>query len=670
MALSALVFTWPLAARLPAAIPAGGGPPTVALFGLFTVEWTAQALDHGRPYWDPPIFHPHRGTFAWSEPQPLTSLVVWALSRLVGIVAAYNLTLLALMAAAGVAGYAFARQLTDDRVAALWAGVWLTAGAYPIEQIGVLHLIATAFPIACLALAASLARGFRARAVWGAGLAFLLTMLTCAQYGLFLAMLLPILLLPAIAWRSWRWPQIAALGASLGAGASLALPFLLAQRARLDEMGLTRSLVNVRGAYLPLDLITPARGHWLASGLFDWPDTPDVYPRDVGLVPLMFLLVWMLSTSPRLRGADPLRRRVATALSAMTLAALALGFGPRLGVTVAGESVGPYVWLRAVVPGLDGVRTPSRFALFVSVGVAVLGAAALASLRARTEEPRRRRALGLAAFALLVMEMWALPVALVEPRAGVDDHGAVIAWLRRHGMGEPLVELPLAADDSEADLAREVAAMRRALGHQSPVVNGYSGYLAETYRQVRTAMRTDPAGKGLRYLRALGVRLVLLHGHDLAAGARPPLERALGASVVLDAGDDALLRLDGEEPAPPVRVPAAAPGFPEAPRAGDILRIPIEPGRPAARLATASRGDRLRVTWRDAAGWRREKEVRLHGSVLVDAGSGWLHLEVQRFPRGSGPADAVLISEERMARREAGSPLADPSRPDGRPPGA
>ena len=34
LALAALVFTWPLARHLGGAVPAGGGPPTVALFGL------------------------------------------------------------------------------------------------------------------------------------------------------------------------------------------------------------------------------------------------------------------------------------------------------------------------------------------------------------------------------------------------------------------------------------------------------------------------------------------------------------------------------------------------------------------------------------------------------------------------------------------------------------
>jgi len=93
LALAAAIFTWPLALDVGGAIPAGGGPPTVALFGLFSMEWTGQALAEGRPYWDAPFFHPHRDTFAWSETQPATALAVAALSRVVGSSAAYGLVL-------------------------------------------------------------------------------------------------------------------------------------------------------------------------------------------------------------------------------------------------------------------------------------------------------------------------------------------------------------------------------------------------------------------------------------------------------------------------------------------------------------------------------------------------------------------------------------------------
>ena len=102
----------------PDLIVAAVTPQAVGFGGeLFTVEWTGQVLDQGRPYWDAPIFYPHAGTFAWSETQPFTSVVVWSLSKLVGIILAYNLVLLLYLTLAGLAAYSLARQLTQDRVA-------------------------------------------------------------------------------------------------------------------------------------------------------------------------------------------------------------------------------------------------------------------------------------------------------------------------------------------------------------------------------------------------------------------------------------------------------------------------------------------------------------------------------------------------------------------------
>lgn len=69
-------------------------------FGLFTAEWMAEAMEGRLAYGDAPFFYPHRGTFAWSEPQPFTSGLVWFLSKLVGIIAAYNTRLLVYLAGA------------------------------------------------------------------------------------------------------------------------------------------------------------------------------------------------------------------------------------------------------------------------------------------------------------------------------------------------------------------------------------------------------------------------------------------------------------------------------------------------------------------------------------------------------------------------------------------
>jgi hypothetical protein len=654
LVLAALLFTWPLALHLGSAIPAGGGPPTVALHGLFSAEWTGLALGEGRPYWDAPIFHPHRGTFAWSETQPATALAVSILARAGGPIAAYDLVLWLYVASFGLGGYWLARQLTADRLAALWASLWIVGGTYTTQQLGVLHLLAGGFPLACLACLLALSGDLRWRWAWGAGAACLLTFLTCAQYGLFLSLLLPIAVLPAFAAHRGRRRALALRLVPLGAGLLLALPGLLAQRARLDGMGFERPLVDVRGALLPGDLVLPARGHWLAGRVLGWSESPDAYPWDVGLVPLLAVAAAAALGGFRRRRLAPAARGRVGALLLLALVALLLGFGPNLSIPVGEERIVPYSWLHAVVPGLSGVRTPARFGMFAIAAIAALAAAALAFLRSRTTRPVARHALTGAAFGLVLAEIWALPIALAEPAVGVSDHRRVLGWLAEHGRGQPLVELPMSEDDGEAALEREVRAMRRALSHRSPIVNGYSGFFPEPFRQLRWALAEDPGGRGRRYLAALGVRLALVHRH-----LGPPVDQgkwleALGGEVAFHDAGDLVLRLpQGEtiEPAPP---PAATPRYSQQPRAGDVLALPVVPEPAAARFFDATSGPRLRVLWTDQAGLPRTTEVRLGGTVLVDARRPSLHVLLQRWPAGGGPGRAVLLSEERVARRGSG----------------
>jgi hypothetical protein len=656
LVLAAVVFTWPLAVNLTRSIPAGGGPPTVALFGLFTMEWTGQALGEGRSYWDAPIFHPHRGTFAWSETQPLTSLVVSILSRATGAVAAYNLVLWVYLAAFGLAGYALARQLTTDRTAALWSSLWLTGGAYSIQQLGVLHLLTGAFPVACLALLLSLAKDFQRRVAWAAGLAYLLTFLTCAQLGLFLTLLLPFALVPAVAGRRGRWARTAVCLGPLAAGLLLASPWLLRQRAYLEEMGFERSLINVRGAFLPADLVLPAKGHWLAGRILGWSDAPDAYPWDLGLVPLACIGTAAALGGLRQRSLEPAERRQARALLLLSATAVLLGFGPNLAIPFGEEKIVPYGWLHAVVPGLSGVRTPSRFGLFAIAGLAALSAAALAFLRQRMATRGSRRALTAAAFVLLAAEMWAVPIALADPGKGVDDHREALRWLEEHGQGQPVVDLPMSAGDSEADLEREARAMLRALRHRCPIVNGYSGYFPEPFRQLRWALREDAAGRGRRFLEALGVRYALVHHHRDLPGEREGWLRLLQGEAVFRNGRDTVLRLPRAPTVRPLPPPASTARIYTRPRSGDILALTVAPEADRARFFKAPSGHRLRVLWTDELGIPRTTETRLGGSVLVDAGGLSVHVLLQRFPGESGGGKGVLLSEEQVVRGRRGSP--------------
>jgi hypothetical protein len=149
-------------------------------------------------------------------------------------------------------------------------------------------------------------------------------------------------------------------------------------------------------------------------------DLPDCTQYALFLTLLLPIAILPAFAAHRGRRWTVALRLVPLGAGLLGLVALLLGFGPNLSIPLGEEGVVPYAWLHGFVPGLSGVRTPARFAMFTVAALAAIAAAALAFLRRRTVRPVSRHALTAAAFALLLAEIWALPVALAEPGAGED----------------------------------------------------------------------------------------------------------------------------------------------------------------------------------------------------------------------------------------------------------
>jgi hypothetical protein len=81
LGITVLVATWPLSLHLTDAFPLGTEQEsTVPLFNTWTLWWVADRAGHGFDhFWQAPIFFPSEGTFTFSEPQPLTGLLVLGL---------------------------------------------------------------------------------------------------------------------------------------------------------------------------------------------------------------------------------------------------------------------------------------------------------------------------------------------------------------------------------------------------------------------------------------------------------------------------------------------------------------------------------------------------------------------------------------------------------------
>jgi hypothetical protein len=168
------------------------------------------------------------------------------------------------------------------------------------------------------------------------------------------------------------------------------------------------------------------------------------------------------------------------------VAAALLALGPRIEAGGQPLGQGPYAWLLALVPGLDGLRVPARLLMLVALCLAVLaglGAAAFVSGRL----PRLRRATVVVAVFAVLAESWAVPMPLNLPVAPAGPLspvrrletgsrvGPLYSMIARLPDPVVLIEFPF------GEPAYEIQAMFYAGSHRRPLVNGYSGFFPESY---------------------------------------------------------------------------------------------------------------------------------------------------------------------------------------------
>ncbi|MDD5255392.1 MAG: hypothetical protein PHR11_05005 [Candidatus Omnitrophica bacterium] len=611
-----LLFTWPLALHIKDALPTGSEPEAVALFQLYSMEWTAFAVDNARPYWDAPFFWPFRGAFSWSEPQPVFCLLGWALSKITGFVAAYNFLLLFYLVSFGMAVYAMARLFTRDRLAAFFAAFWCAAGAYSMQQICALPLLAGVFPVSSIFFGLIFIRAKRSVFFWMAVCAYLLTWGTCKQTALYLSMLLPVMFFVFFS-RSLRRPQaVARWSLAFISVLAVLVPFSLWQLKFSREMGFERFLGNVRGVLHVKHLFMPAKGHWLATKIFGW----EIYSWDLGVAVCALIVLAVCLGALRFYSQwDPFRKKAAAGLLFVSAAALFLAFGPRTDIVIGEVRLGVYQALFSLIPGFKFIRAPSRIVFFSIVGLAVLAAPAFAYLRGMIRGRLSRTVFSAACFGVLAAEIWVLPLPLVYPGKFLREHEKVDAWLKEYAGGSPLLELPAPVQLWPESAVYEAEAMLRALRHGNPVVNGYASFAPPSYWQLRRALENDPAGTGRRYLAAYGVRYVLLHTHRLGAQTPEAFEELLGAQAVYQDAGHWLFELppSGDRQDADFRFTLRA-NFQEAPQADKIYAVKLPKERRVAVLITPDSGLEVYAAWKGKGG-QENKKIRVKGGVLVDA---------------------------------------------------
>lgn len=506
---AAIVMTLPLwqhpTRRLPADL-------VDTLLNTWILGWDADRLRHGlQGLWDAPIYYPYHNTLAFSENllglAILVAPIVWFTDN---PVLAYNVAFTGSFVLAGVGMYLLAARLTASWRAAVIAGTYYAFCPFRFIQISHIQLVATGWlPIGLYAIHRYFDDGARR---WLALLAIAAVVQVLTNTYAAYIMLLPMGAVAAdTLWRdrSLRRTRVAELTATAIVAVAILAPVAVRYYRARGEYGQVRRRVEMEmGSADVRSYVTgnPTLGiwRWLRG---DQPIQPE---RD--LFPGFLVLALAACCFDRQSRRDGRGRWVR-----VYAAAAALGVLLSLGPTVrAWNHVllphGPYEWLLRVIPGMDGMRVPSRFAVVPFLSLAVLAGVGAIGVGARLAPALRTPATALAVL-IICAESWAvpLPVYAYSGRGRPEDR-AVADWLRGRPPGAVLHQPVHTANHQE--LNYQFATLQ----HGHPIVNGMSGYdspLQMLFRDESSPLYdADRPVEVVRMLRALGIRYVVVNLED------------------------------------------------------------------------------------------------------------------------------------------------------------
>jgi hypothetical protein len=295
------------------------------------------------------------------------------------------------------------------------------------------------------------------------------TCLTCQQYALLFGPLAVIA--GAIALRRQRFTQrstVRLIGATLAAALVIGVIAAPGLRVRADA-GLRRSeeLVQALSAR-PSDFLTRPELASISLPTSDPSDTGGLFPG---------ILVLGLAAVGLAFGACNRTLRDWTVFLTASVAMSAL-LAVALNVELAGWH--PFATVRAIIPGMGELRSPTRATTILQLSLVVLATIGLAALWSRV--PRRLAMLVVLLGVLAAAENLAIPLRLTP--VPLSTHTAWADWLRAQGPDTVVAHVPFPPGLHVSDYEVEALRMFAQIDHQKPIVNGYSG----NFPQVRSSL--------------------------------------------------------------------------------------------------------------------------------------------------------------------------------------
>jgi hypothetical protein len=476
------------------------------LFNLYVLKWSAHQIRLGLPgLWNANLFYPTPGTLTLSDHLlgPAAQLALFLLI-VPNAIAGYNFLLFTAFVGTALAVCWVCRRAGLSWPAALLAGWMYTFSPFRLTQMAHLQLlIAQWAPLTLWFWDRLLAE----RTVRNAAL-FLVFYLLHVTGGCYLAYMIHVPLLAILVCRaraegrgilsprSLRVLVPVALIAGI-AVAALFLPY----RKFSQSLGLARTEGEIweLGA-TPASYLSPAR-----ESLYFGPEVRSFLrraglPLGVLYKPERVLFAGFLPTALFLVGAAGRWRRRREGSSGPWERGLALSGLLCFALTF------PWVYapLMRVVPGMNGMRVPARFYVFVSLTLVYFAGRGIDLLRERVPSPRSRAVLVALLGAGLLVELAPRPVRW-RPLDRDGDVPGVFRGIAGAPSVRALIELPIHSD------TRENEYIYHSTVHWKPLANGYSGYMPPEHERLAGTIHFVPEQDGLDLLRELRISHLVIH---------------------------------------------------------------------------------------------------------------------------------------------------------------
>jgi hypothetical protein len=452
------------------------------LFSMWRIGWVNhQLVSDPRHLFDANIFYPERLTLTFSDPIILPALTAGPL--LAGglhPIVVYNLILISGFWFSGIAVYLLVDRLTGSSQAAFVAGLTYACSAYRFDHFSHLELQMTQWmPLALLALHMFLATRQWPYAI-AAALAAVAQLYSSMYYAVFFVVYAAVI--SVALWIVHRPPLklLVPLAISAAIATLLALPleraFTAAQPVKGERPLYEIALYSaVPSDYLRATSSSVAWRNRLRPPMTEralFPGAAPVALAAVGIAPPFGALPLVYATG------------------------LALSFDGSLGLN--GVS---YPYLRRWLSPFRNLRSPARFGALVGLTLSIL--AGFGARRVLTW--RRSATYQTFVFAGLVVIVMIDAWPALKLRPLWKEPPRIYAAMKDlpHAV---LAELPIREDET-----LNTPYMYFSLSHWAPMVNGYSGYVPASYKQLRSEMARFPNDEGIDALRRRGVTHVTVN---------------------------------------------------------------------------------------------------------------------------------------------------------------